>query len=270
MPGLALSLIDDAAVFPPGNAPLADASPRSYDRAETASTRAVGPLLVPASAVDTLRTLADPARILDVALIGDTGLEGLVAARDALEDDAWINCAARRATASRRTARSPSQWRRLLDALAFTVPTYLELPDRRGARQGLAVLAADGAERAKFRTGPYEVPSPQHLARRLGAASGSACRSSSPVAFTTHCPPTTRRAARNTTGSSTSWRPRRGDDGADDYRACRAPTAPTPTAPRTPGHRRRRRHPAALQSFGSCSIDEPYEELVRFGVLEES
>ena len=77
-------------MFPPGNASLADAVKAVYARRDTPQAAVVGPLLVPASAVEDLRSHADPDQVLDLGLIGDTGLEGLIAARDALQNDAWI------------------------------------------------------------------------------------------------------------------------------------------------------------------------------------
>jgi hypothetical protein len=90
VPGLADQLVDDAAVFPPGNAPI-DRALR--DHAGWLGTRyepLVGPLLVPASAVDAVRAAADPDDFIRLGLIADTGLDGLVAARDALQDDTWF------------------------------------------------------------------------------------------------------------------------------------------------------------------------------------
>ena len=268
--GLALSLIDDAAVFPPGNASLPHAVTRYYERSETNKQESVGPLLVPASAVDTLRTLADPVRVLDVAMIGDTGLEGLVAARDALEHDAWINVqhVELRVPPNGETGESVQS---LLDALAFTVPAYIELPVAE-ARAGLAVLAADGAERAKFRTGPYEVPSPEHLAAAIGAA----VRLRVPFKLTGglhHALPTHDRESDRqhhgllnvlaATAAATA-----GAEDTDLAGLLRSDDADGLLDQlRTVDAGVIRRH---FTSFGSCTIDEPYQELVRYGVVEES
>lgn len=268
--GLALSLIDDAAVFPPGSAPLGDAVATYYNRLETDQQEVVGPFLVPASAVETLRTLANPDRMLDIAIIGDTGLEGLVAARDALEHDTWISVQHVELRSATNGATSESVGN-LLDALAFTVPTYVELPIQE-ASAGLAVLSADGAERAKFRTGPVDVPSPEHLASAIGAA----VRLRVPFKLTGglhHALPThdedsqqdhhgllnvLATTAATTTGAAHSdlvelLRSVDPDRLLDQLRAVDAAVT--------------RRH---FTSFGSCSVDEPYRELVRYGVVEES
>ena len=268
--GLALSLIDDAAVFPPGNASVVDAITTYYNRYETDQQETVGPLLVPASAVETLRTLADPVRMLDIAIIGDTGLEGLVAARDALEHDTWITVQHVELRVSPDGAISESV-ANLLDSLAFTVPTYIELPTDE-ASAGLTVLSADGAERAKFRTGPYDVPSPEQLAAAIGAA----VRLGVPFKLTgglhhalpTHDTESNRQhhgllnvlaaTAAATAGAEDTdlaglLQSEDADRLLDQLRAVDAGVI--------------RRH---FTSFGSCSIDEPYQELVRYGVVEES
>jgi hypothetical protein len=227
-------------------------------------------LLVPASAVETLRTLADPVRMLDIAIIGDTGLEGLVAARDALEHDTWITIQHVELRVSPGRAITESVGK-LLDELAFTVPTYVELPIDE-APAGLAVLADDGAERAKLRTGPYEVPSPEHLAAAIGAA----VRLRVPFKLTGglhHALPTYDAESGQehhgllnvlaTTAAATA-----GADDADLAELLRCNDADqlldqlgAVDAGVT------RRH---FTSFGSCSVDEPYHELVRYGVVEAS
>ncbi|MEO8106847.1 MAG: hypothetical protein ABI720_05965 [Actinomycetes bacterium] len=175
MSGLALALIDDAAMFPPGNAPLAEAVAASYARRDTAQATAVGPLLVPASAVEDLRSHADPTKTLDVALIGDTGIEGLSAARDALQNDTWVEL--HQVEVRVTVDGSPEEAvRALLDQLSFTVTTYLELPLDDSVTKTLTVLAEDGAERAKFRTGPFIVPTAEALANGICTAVAAGVR----------------------------------------------------------------------------------------------
>ena len=53
-PALFAGLVDDAAVFPPGNAPLADAVRRHREHRTSRYAACVGPLLVPASAATDL------------------------------------------------------------------------------------------------------------------------------------------------------------------------------------------------------------------------
>ncbi len=102
--------------------------------------------------------------------------------------------------------------------------------------------------------------------------SGFASRSSSPAVCTTRCPPTTKPAIRQhhgllnvlaATAAATT--------GADDPDL--AEILESDDADRLLAQLRAvdaggiRRH---FRSLGSCSIDEPYQELVRYGVVEES
>jgi len=80
VPALLAGLVDDAAVFPPGSAPLPDAV--AAHRLHRAAWYApmVGPLLVPASALAELSGLLGADEILTIGVVGDTGLAGLAPA----------------------------------------------------------------------------------------------------------------------------------------------------------------------------------------------
>lgn len=80
VPALLEGFVDDAAVFPPGNAPLRDAvvAHRAIRTAWYAGM--VGPLLVPASSVGALSDVLEADESLAVGLIGDTGIAGISAA----------------------------------------------------------------------------------------------------------------------------------------------------------------------------------------------
>src|SRR5262245_12753309 len=80
VPPLLRALIDDAAVFPPGNAPLDEAVAAHRQHRAGWYAEMVGPLLVPASSAPALPGLAQPGERLAVGLIGDTGMDGLDAA----------------------------------------------------------------------------------------------------------------------------------------------------------------------------------------------
>lgn len=263
------ALIDDAAVFPPGNAALEDALAAAYGRVESDLADLVGPLLVPASAVPRLRELADPERILTIALVGDTGLQGLETARDALQDDLWIELAHVELTLPRDTDPAVAV-QQVLDRLSFTVPAYLELPLDVDPAPALAVLAADGAERAKFRTGPDVIPPSSQLARALLEAVAA----SVPFKLTGglhHALPTVEGGVRhhgflNTLGATALALSGAGTAqlvdllDTDDLGAVLA-------AIDTADVGRVRRQ---FRSFGSCSIIEPFDDLVRLGLLEDA
>lgn len=150
-PGLFAGLVDDAAVFPPGNAPLADAVRLHRLHRTSAYAACVGPLLVPAASADDLVALLaaatepDPLR---VAVIGRPGtpVEEVVSAVQTLRR------APRAVVVGAEIGWSPD-WREA----ALDVPLSLEVP--RGATQSgaLADIAADASDsdllQAKFRTG---------------------------------------------------------------------------------------------------------------------
>ena len=109
-------LIDDAAVFPPGLAPLPDAVAEHVAR--RAYRDAVGPLLVPATAADDVRDLAAGAH-LRVGLIARPGMPvepvraGVAALAGSSVDVAGVEVGA------------GSAWEGLLD---LGVPVTVEIP----------------------------------------------------------------------------------------------------------------------------------------------
>ena len=267
--GLALALIDDAAMFPPGNAALADAVKAWYGRRDTPEASVVGPLLVPSSAVEDLRSHADPDRVLDVALIGDTGLEGLAAARDALQNDAWI-------VLQQVELRPPHHGepaaavRALLDDLTFTVPAYVELSLDDDVTEALAVLAHDGVERAKFRTGPYAVPTPETLAGAIAAAVRAGVRFKLTGGLHHALPLHDQESGQHHHGflnalAATSLAISGAAEAAiaGILRAGDADQVLLALHESPAGEVRDR-----FCSFGSCSVDEPFAELVRLGLAD--
>jgi hypothetical protein len=267
--GLALALIDDAAMFPPGNATLADAVKAWYGRRDAPEASVVGPLLVPASAVEDLRSHADPDQVLDVALIGDTGLEGLEAARDALQNDAWI-------VLQQVELRPPhpdqpaDTVHALLEELTFTVPAYVELPLDDDVSEPLAVLAYDGVERAKFRTGPYSVPSAEALARAIVSAVRLRVRFKLTGGLHQALPGHDRESGQHHHGflnalAATSL----AIDGSAEEEVADILRADDPDRVLTALHASSAANVRDLFcSFGSCSVDEPFAELVRLGLAD--
>jgi hypothetical protein len=165
----------------------------------------------------------------------------------------------------------------MLGELPFTVPAYLELPWRAtvgSLGDALAVLAADGVERAKLRTGglqPGSVPSPEVLAQFVHAAVTLRV----PFKLTAglhHALPNTERATGDRqhgflnvlAGTAAAL------DGAHvgEVRALLEVTdAPSLLEVLSATDRvALRRH---LRSIGSCSIEEPYDELVELQLMEE-
>jgi hypothetical protein len=170
---LLAGLVDDAALFPPGNAPMPAAlSGHSAWRAGAFGPM-VGRFLCPATKLrDLSRHLAVDTR-LRLGLIADTGLAGLpdalaeVAADDRLELEV-VEIALPRDGAQADTARST------LDALG-PHRGYVELPREAGWQGALAVIAEAG-QGAKLRTGGLTAgafPSEAEVAAFIGACVAS-------------------------------------------------------------------------------------------------
>lgn len=138
--------IDDAAVFPPGNAPLDIAVDAHLARRHSPAGRYVGPLLVPVSAAAAVsahpalaRAADDP---LDVVLISRPHTPAPSA-----RDVASLGPSLRLAGVE--LGWSPT-WRTVLD---LGVPVAVEIPRPPGHSAALDDLAATPGVRAKFRTG---------------------------------------------------------------------------------------------------------------------
>ena len=148
VPSLFDSLVDDAAVFPPGNAPLPEAVRRHRVHRNSRYAACVGPLLVPASAVSDLEPLLD-GEPLRVGVIGRPGTPGseVAAAVEVLRSTAGVE------VAGVELGWTPD-WR---SADFGGLPLSLEVP--RGTHQLAAVadIATDASNaaplQAKFRTG---------------------------------------------------------------------------------------------------------------------
>ena len=167
-PSLFASLVDDAAVFPPGNAPLPEAVRRHRVHRASGYAACVGPLLVPAAAAGDIESLLD-GELLRVGVIGRPGTPGEVvaAAVEVLRSTDGIG------VDGVELGWTPD-WR----ATGFGgLPLSLEVP--RGADQVAAIadLTSDtsGATplQAKFRTGATETwawPDETELATFIRAA----------------------------------------------------------------------------------------------------
>jgi hypothetical protein len=156
-PDLLRALVDDAAVFPPGNSPLAEAVSSHAGHLDAPFGACVGPLLVPAAAAAELLTHLDAGRWthpepLGVGVVARPGTDPAVL-REAL---ALLGADPRVRVTGAELGWTP-QWRRL--DLPGDLPLALEVP-RGGPEQAEAVadirssVAEGDAVVAKFRTGP--------------------------------------------------------------------------------------------------------------------
>lgn len=138
MPALFKRLLDDAAVFPPGLMPLADAVPAHLHHLAAPYADIVGPLVLAAPALaelgdaemDLAVTLPGPAQLLDVLVRAGTRLKALEVAVPAEMSPAEVFAAL-----------EPSD-----------VPVFVEVP-RDERRAEVIAACANTGHRAKFRTG---------------------------------------------------------------------------------------------------------------------
>ncbi|WP_026402694.1 hypothetical protein [Actinomadura rifamycini] len=171
LPAFAVGLCDDAAVFPPGRAPLADAVPAHRRHRAAPYTALVGPLILPATALDDLAPLLDrePGGPLDLAL---TAPAGPAQAADALAAAAGLPVDLRGLEVAVPPGWTPSDLVRAVDGLRTDVPIHVEVPRDERRPAVIAALAASG-HRAKFRTGGVTAdlyPDPAELAAAVAAA----------------------------------------------------------------------------------------------------
>lgn len=280
---LTTHLIDDAAVFPPGNTPIptAVADHRAHHRQWYSDL--VGPLLIPATRVkDFTESLgagaigsADPVRAVLIAgrdthsAVDGLGLALLQQARNLLVDDDRVDVVGIE-VALPEFEDMGALTRELLDQLSFGVPAAIEIAPTAGWERALDVLAEDGAERAKFRTGgstPADTPTDSAVAAFL-----SACVSRSlPFKLTAGLHHAVRR------GEADS--PEHGFlnmlaatsaliDGASDREATAIvanPDVATLLEVLVRGDARESRR--LFTSYGSCSMVEPLDDLCALGIL---
>lgn len=266
-PALVHGLLDDAAIFPPGNAPVpaAIASHREHDRAWYADL--VGPFLCPAARLPELRAAlatdgtAGPMRV-GLLVPADPG-----SARSSAQtvlDDAGLLLAGIEVAPSP-DARAADA---VLAALPADVPVAVEVPRGRDASALLRVLAARGA-RAKLRTGgttPDAFPPIPELAGTLRACvtAGVPLKCTAGLhALVRHDDPST--GFRHHGFGNVLAAVGRALDGGDVDAALaehRPPAVVDAVVGLEPSAVRR-----AFVSFGTCSVREPVDDLVAHGLL---
>jgi hypothetical protein len=163
--GVLLSqVIDDAALFPPGDAPMAEAVPAHLDHEAGPDSGLIGRFLCPASRLAELRAVLPEDEVLMLGIIADTGFGGLGPAFAAVDGD-------ERFVVETVELRHPGTDE--LDALERLLPygveAYVEVaPD--AMRDLLPTLAGREMLRAKLRTGGLTAeafPTPTEVAEFL-------------------------------------------------------------------------------------------------------
>ncbi|MFI0406211.1 hypothetical protein [Actinomadura sp. 3N508] len=169
-PAFAAGLFDDAAVFPPGLAPLDVAVPAHRAHRSARYAELVGPLILPASALDALDELIGDASStggappLDLAI---TAPDGPCEAAKALAKAAELPVDLRGLEVAVPAGMEADEFFRLLGTV--DVPVYVEVP-RDARRPSIIDAVAELGHRAKFRTGgvkPHLYPSPDELATAI-------------------------------------------------------------------------------------------------------
>ncbi len=275
-PRLFEGLCDDAAVFPPGNLPLAQAVPAHLEHRACWYHRLVGPFIVAAAALPELTGLLSgrPAGSFDVALT----VPETAAVAGALSAAAGI--AALRVSAVEVAVPAgigAGEVVPVLDAARTgrpDVPVFVELP-RDERRPDLVRALAGTGLLAKLRTGGVRAelyPGEEELARALVATA----RAGLPVKATAGL----HHAIRNT-DPATGFEQHgflnvltavdaalAGADAADAGRllAERDPQVMADRITALAGRSARVRE--QFRSFGTCSIVEPLDELVALGLLD--
>ncbi|RIQ22876.1 hypothetical protein [Jiangella rhizosphaerae] len=273
IPAIFQRLIDDAAVFPPGDLPLADAVPAHAAHRTAWYSTLVGPLLCPASSLESLallaRSLPSP---LEVAVVVDTGTAGVLAAVDTVAQEPHL--VLRGVEVPLRGSPLGENARRTVAALDAALggpdddePAYVEVPREPGWEQALDVVA-DAGYRAKLRTGgpsPEAVPSDDEVAAFvLGCLDRGV-----PFKFTAGLHHAVRRPAEHgflnmllAAGTAVG-----GGEAADVAAALSLDDGARLAAAVT-------ELPAAsvrrwFASYGSCSIAEPLAELIALGLVAD-
>jgi hypothetical protein len=266
------ALLDDAAVFPPGNLPLAEAVIAHNGHRRSAYAELVGPLVLPAAALDGLVPLleagtAPPA--LSVTLPGEPAAVAPAVAAVAALDTVTL--------AAVETPLGPgAQVGKLLAALDAALPDgvtgYVEVPrDERGL--GVLDALAGSRYRAKFRTGglvPQAHPGEAELA---GALTGAVSRG-----LTFKCTAGLHHAVRHTDGGleqhgflNVLLATEAALRGAppDELAALLAQRDAATVAGQVAGlgYERLAAARASFASFGTCSVTEPRDDLIRLGLL---
>lgn len=274
LPAAWVGFLDDAAVFPPGRAPLPRAVEQWFARLDTVLAPVAGPLVLPLDDLDAARDQVrrlDPDRPLDVSVVVPAGrLDDALTARSLLEPELRVAALELKVSDDDGTRRDEIA---AVGRVAAELPVFVELTAGQ-VDDDLDLLAEHGL-RLKFRTGGMEAalfPSPEELADvivaavahgvpfKLTAGLHEAVRyTDTATGFTHHGFLNIARAvdaAQHAGGNA---------DGRDEVLSALRQTDAGPlTAWAAAGDTRWR---TAFLSFGTCSIAEPLESLAGLGLF---
>ncbi|MGW1681334.1 hypothetical protein [Saccharopolyspora sp. NPDC002376] len=151
IPEFAKGLCDDAAVFPPGRAPLPDAVAAHLRHTQSPYAALVGPLVLAAPALDELPGLIWPDQQLELSVTAPKGPAQLPAALAAVES---LPVRLRALEVAVPAGQEPKEFFAALDAVGVDedVAVFVEVP-RDERRPEVIATCASTRYQAKFRTG---------------------------------------------------------------------------------------------------------------------
>jgi hypothetical protein len=262
-------LFDDAALFPPGDVPMASAVP-AHRELRACLGGLVGPLVVPAARLDELVQQLGDGEPFGIALIVAAGDLPTAAAR--VTGDAQLVLAALEVPVVG-DAGAAAEAVRVLDAvLPGDVPAAVEVP-RTEARDEVLDVLAGTRYRAKLRTGGLRAelfPSPAELAATLAAcvARGVAFKCTAGLHHAVrHTDPATGFEHHGFLNVLLATDALLSDESAAVDLLAETEAGPLVAALRTWPDDRAARARAAFTSFGTCSVREPVDDLVRLRLL---
>ena len=264
-------LFDDAALFPPGDAPMAAAVP-AHRALRARLGDQVGPLVVPAARLGELAEHLGDGEPIGVSLIAAAG--DLPAAAVRVTSRPGLTLAAVEVSVVADAAVARDSVRVLDDVLPVGVPAAVELP-RSEARDEVLDVLAGTRHRAKLRTGGVRAalfPSREELAATLAAcvARGVALKCTAGLhSAVRHTDPATGfdhhgflnvllAVSSLTTGAPV-------EIAAEHLGETDAGVVVAALRTWTPESAARAR--AVFTSFGTCSVLEPVDDLVRLSLL---
>jgi hypothetical protein len=273
VPPMLARLVDDAAVFPPGNAPLPEAVAAHRGHRAAWYADLVGPLMVPASAV--LSGALEGQEELDLGIVGDGGIDPLRGTARALAQASRLRQVE---VAVAKRGEDPQPGLARLAEVARGLPgvaCFAEIPlawGLLGALDTVARLRADGLDLSpKFRTGGLAAelfPTPVELAAvicacrdrglrfKLTAGLHHAIRYTDPETGLVH------HGFLNVLAASVV-----AQGGADVADVAPVLAGTDPVMLVEPVRRLLDQERPLWNGFGSCSIAEPLDDLVRLGLL---
>ena len=273
VPPLFASLVDDAAIFPPGNSPLDEAVEAHRGYRGAAYAEAVGAFVVtdlrlpevvreglPISVVVT----GGAGSIEGVGKLANKARADLRAIEIALRDDVDPAGNARRVALAVDAARDD-------ELIAYDLPIYVEIPHVGSTARWLeaADVVAERELRLKFRTGGLDAelfPHPHALGRWIAAAldreTPFKCTAGLHNAVA-HTDPETGFEHHGFLNILAATEALLAGGDATDVLAERDPATVAALAAKVPDSTRR-----WFTSFGSCSVLEPLEDLANLGLLD--